>query len=151
MLRVYKRVKINEDLLGNASLEVDFENSTNPLQPYLRGKQSVTLPAGKLVGITYNPYQLELEEVQEQQYYNKQAFLYSQTDIKIYDTNGRDITEETDISDYRHKGGGHLVGFKNVWMDLDCDKKITIEYNTIGRKPICGEFVFTIEQSNCEC
>ncbi|WP_407324280.1 hypothetical protein R5O24_07735 [Tenacibaculum maritimum] len=157
MLRVYHRVKINKDLLRPEKIQFDKSNAKSTFSAYLKGHETTTLPAGKLVGIVYNAYPFSEFPIGGMEGRSilpaNQAFpfYWSQTDIRILDSKSREITEETDISDYRHKLGGHVVGFKNVHMLNDADTAIRIEWETLGTKPICGEFVFMIEQEDCEC
>ena len=56
MLRVYHRVKINGDLLKPGQIQIDKTNPQTPFSAYLKGHEVTTIPAGKLVGITYNEY-----------------------------------------------------------------------------------------------
>ncbi|WP_299673267.1 hypothetical protein [uncultured Tenacibaculum sp.] len=156
MLPVYHRVKVNSELLEPDNISIDPQNPTAGITNFLRGHVITTLPAGKVVGVTYNPYQL-----QEIVIPNpgggivaprlELPYTWSQTDISILDSKKRKVTEPTDISDFRHKSGGHTDGFKNIHMDNTSDAVIRIEWETIGRVPICGEFVFLIEQDDCEC
>lgn len=154
MLRIYHRVKLNPDLLVPEKIEVDLD-SGNPLGNYMKGKVSTTLPAGKVVGATWNPYAFEAvgSTVEEPQSYIALPPLptWSQTDLTILDSRNLDITVTTDISDYRHKSGGHVLGFKNIHMLNKADANITLVWETLGKMPICGEIVFMIEQENCEC
>ncbi|CAM1374401.1 conserved protein of unknown function [Tenacibaculum litopenaei] len=159
MLTVYHRVKVNEKLLDAKSRQVDRNNPSSPFEKYLKGYEKTTIPAGVVVGVTYNDYNVPLipsrpttpgEGGQSAPIPQGPAF-YGQTDIRISDSQNREITEVTDISDFRHKSGGHLPGFKNIHMDNKSDSTVKIEFETIGNKPICGEFVFRIEQTKCEC
>ncbi len=164
MLIVYHKLKINSDLLKPDRIKLD-QSGQSPFTSYLKGYEKTTLPAGKLVGITYNPYHFE-EPITASPYpigasEGRSALsvsqvspilgLWSQTDIRMTDSQSREITAITDLSDYRHKSGGHVVGFKNVYMENDADTVIKVEWETLGTKPMCGEFVFLIEQENCEC
>ncbi|WP_435263851.1 hypothetical protein [Tenacibaculum sp. nBUS_03] len=156
MLRVYHRVKVNTALL-------DLENYTpkdlsSPFADFLKNHTRTTLPAGNVVGVTFNDYSQTTPVIANlppsggNQLFSPQIMpLWSQTDIRMLDSQNREITTETDISDYRHKSGGHVDGFKNIDMKNDADAVIRIEWETIGKKPICGEFVFIIEQEDCEC
>ena len=159
MLRVYHRVKINSDLLKPDNIQLDKTNVQSPYSAYLKGHEKTTLPAGKLVGITYNEYPFQEIQVTSEgggltpvpSVSTAPSINWSQTDIRILDSQSREITIETDLSDYRHKSGGHVEGFKNVYMKNDADTTVKIEWETFGVKPICGEFVFMIEQDDCEC
>lgn len=160
MLKIYHRVKINKDLLTPDKIQLDRTNLLNPLAKYLSGSAKTTLPAGRCVGVTWNPY---LHESAPKVQFPPQEgegmirpslalpFSWSQTDIRMRDSKGREVTVETDLSDYRHKSGGHLDGFKNIHILNKADAALKIEWETLGKTPICGEFVFMIEQENCEC
>ena len=152
MLRAYHRVKINPELLTPEKMPLNGSNLGDPLAAYLTGHTRSTLPAGRVVGVTYNPYPfVKAEQDTISNNYVQLPFTWSQTDVRLLDSKNREITTETDISDFRHKSGGHLDGFKAIHMLNDADAVIRIEWKTIGNTPICGEFVFVIEQENCEC
>ncbi|WP_299839882.1 hypothetical protein [uncultured Tenacibaculum sp.] len=155
MLEIYHKVRINESLLKPGDISIDMQNVGNILEQFLKGHVVSTLPAGKVVGVTYNPYLFEKNPANSVGLIGGQRsqlpFLWSQTDISMVDSQKRNITEPTDISDYRHKGGGHLDGFKNIHMDNEKDAVVRIDWETIGTVPICGEFVFRIQQEDCEC
>lgn len=157
MLRVYHRVKINTALLDLENFTP--KNPTSPFSEFLKSNTKTTLPAGNVVGVTFNEYPQDTPVAPSQPPTGGTQHLapptvmasWSQTDIRMLDSQNREITTETDISDYRHKSGGHVDGFKNIDMKNDADAVIRIEWETIGKKPICGEFVFMIEQDDCEC
>ncbi|CAA0214723.1 hypothetical protein [Tenacibaculum maritimum] len=160
MLRVYHRIKINKELLNPDGIKTTSPaQMKNPFGQFLKGYEKDTIPAGKVVGVTWNPYPFEAPQIGKppvgegipRNVHMQVPTFWSQTDIRMLDSKGREITVETDISDYRHKSGGHIDGFKNIHMDNKADAEVRIEWETIGTKPICGEFVFIIEQENCEC
>ncbi len=146
MKRTYKRIKVNKGLLK--------EKGTD-LEKYLANETSDQLPAGEVVGLYFNSYIDENAIVTgtpqgDPQAYNALPFSVSNTDIHITDAQSQLLTEPTDIRDYQHKSGGYIQGFKKI-QDTSKPTQITIRWETIGTTPICGEFVFVIEQSNCEC
>ncbi|MFL0063730.1 hypothetical protein [Tenacibaculum maritimum] len=173
---IYHRVKINAELLELDKLNTPIVSGRNPLESFLRKSTKTTLPEGKCIGVTWNPYPVKEVLQKTIQEGRREGFpppppppppapdrpssgnpngdstiKWSQTDIIITDSKTRKITTETDVSDFRHKGGGHLIGFKNIKMENDADSTIKIEWQTLGEIPICGEFVFLIEEENCEC
>jgi len=172
MLRVYHRVKVNTELLNLNTAEIDTEDYNNPLLKYLKGYEKTTIPAGLIVGVTFNPYEFNKAYFEDTSssgsgsnsegglspvviassvVNNEPMSWFGQTDIRMLDSQGREITTETDISDYRHKSGGHIDGFKNIHMKNKEDSSVKITWETLGNEPICGEFVFIIQQENCEC
>ncbi|MFD0992369.1 hypothetical protein [Tenacibaculum geojense] len=163
MLRVYHRVKINPELLNPDLIEIDEDNFLNPFAKYLSGSEKTTIPAGKVVGVTWNPYVIVEPQTSGSPFPSESESIgrlpamalpnsrWSQTDISMYDSKSQEITATTDISDYRHKSGGHIDGFKNIHMSNTADTLLKIVWKTLGNTPICGEFVFIIEQENCEC
>ncbi len=172
MLRIYHRVKVNTELLNLNTAEIDETDYNNPLVKYLKGNERTTVPAGLIVGVTFNPYEFNKAYFEDTSpsgsVSNSEGGLspvviasssvndepiswFGQTDITMRDSQGREVTTATDISDYRHKSGGHIDGFKNIHMKNKEDATVKIAWETLGNEPICGEFVFIIQQENCEC
>ena len=164
MKRIYHRVKVNEALLKPSDLVID--DSTNPFKGFMSGRLNEVLPSGTLKGVYFQPY-FSKEQKQNTGFpgegggeggfsgggtsSNTLPFVWGHTDIAIKDAKGRDVSElPTDIQDFYHKGGGYLDGFKKIDLESDSDTQISISWDTYGDKPICGEFIFYIEE-NCEC
>lgn len=153
----YHRVKINVDLLKK---EVIFSN-------YLKGIAKSTLPMGKVVGVRYNAYKYNdnylfdlpvpgLSVVEGDispigTTVNDTSFAFSQTDISILDSQNIPLTERVSLEDYKHLGGGYLEGFKKIKIESSKDHTVIIQFDTLGTLPICGEFIFAIEQEDCGC
>ncbi len=152
MKKTYKRIKINEDLLkevhSSAVTPLDFDT-------FLEGKTHETLPKGKVIGAYYNSY------IQEQAaptdtgggFVNSRfgfSSPISHTNIVIKDSQGHLLTNPTDLQDYHHKNGGYALGFKELDF-ISAKERISIEWETLGITPVCGEFVFVILVDNCAC
>lgn len=159
MKKIYHRIQVNKDLLS-------IDNSPTmrqTLSDVLVGSITDTLPKGKLTGVYFLNY-IESNPsiskppitvggggVQAMAMPNTVNFLTSHTNIRIEDTRGRLITEPTDIRDYDRKNW-NAKGYKEISLDLETNEQITINYETIGDSfPICGEFIFVIEDNSCAC
>lgn len=166
--KIYHRVKINHELLKFDYEEPQASSNSQPinLQDFLVGQATDTLPKGKCIGLYFLSY-VEKQEPQVQSIGgfggeslplgNRMAmpeaslFLASHTNIRIEDTRGRLIAEPTDIQDYDRKNW-NAKGYKELDVEFDENEQITINYETKGDAfPICGEFVFVIEQSLPTC
>ncbi|CAL2114131.1 conserved hypothetical protein [Tenacibaculum sp. 190130A14a] len=144
MKKIYKRIKVNKALLKTMS-----SKSRLPVEDYLQSEVSDTIPTGKVIGVYYISYfpsgGIGLPHVGEGRDVMRLApFGISQTDITLKDSRGHLLTATTDIKDYEHKNGGYNEGFKELDFESN-NERVTISWETIGRQPICGEFIFEIE------
>ncbi|WP_299833767.1 hypothetical protein [uncultured Tenacibaculum sp.] len=154
MKRIFKRIKVNKELLKLSSKPVmgmDFSQ-------YLLGETNDTIPSGKVKGVYFISY------ISENQISSSSPVLsggmvvsrfspntlISHTDITLKDSRGHLLTEPTDLKDYEHKSGGYGLGFKELDFESK-NEKVTITWETLGSIPILGEFVFVIETDNCAC
>ncbi len=147
---IYHRTKINEVLLTPEDIVV---SGSDPLKPYLKSHVIDSLPAGRCTGVYFNEYPFASGAPSGPPSTPSSValpFMWSNTDISITDTSGIEITRETDIRDYHHKSGGYIEGFKKIDF-LSNDERIRIDWHTKGKMPVCGEFIFLIEQEDCEC
>lgn len=147
MKRIYKRVKVNKEIYKT-------QGASPPLSQFLQNEVNETIPTGKVVGVYFNSYidkgGESAQRVEVRAAVNNVPNFLSHTDITIKDSRGHLLTETTDIKDYEHKSGGYLQGFKNIDFNSQ-NERITIAWETIGKMPICGEFIFEIEVDNCDC
>ncbi|CAL2095532.1 conserved protein of unknown function [Tenacibaculum sp. 190524A02b] len=152
MKLAYKRVKVNFDLVKGGQVKNPLENEIND-----------TLPAGDVKGVYFISYRNTNAPIApppsggegNNPQFSKQSFAtgfspYSHTDIFLNDSQSRPLTEPTDIQDFYHKQGGYLKGYKELDFKSN-NEQINIRWQTHAGQPICGEFIFVIEQSNCEC
>lgn len=134
----YHSIKINKDLLNFT------DDKPTDLKVYHTNSENDTLPKGKCTGIYFIPYNtLTLESEIDN---------ICHIEIRIEDTNGHLLARPSDIRDFYHKQGGYQQGFKKIDFDFDTNEKIDIKWKTYGKplNPICGEFVFIIEE-DCTC
>ncbi|MGG8495957.1 hypothetical protein ACQY1Q_06050 [Tenacibaculum sp. TC6] len=146
MKRVYKRIIVNKGLLKETG--TDFTS-------YLNNEVNGQLPKGEVKGVKFVSYIDEMALLPPDSgsgpvSYNALPFGITHTDVFITDTRSNLLTEPTDIRDYQNKGGGYLENFKQIDETSENDE-ITIRWETYGDMPICGEFIFEIHQSDCEC
>ncbi len=139
MKKIYKRIKINKDLL-----------KTNlPPEELLQNEVSDTIPTGKVIGVYFISYMPPMDTGMPtgETMSRLVPFGISQTDITLKDSRGHLLTETTDIKDYEHKSGGYNEGFKELDFESK-NERVTISWETLGSRPICGEFIFEIESPN---
>lgn len=155
MKKIFKRIKVNKDFL-KLSMQPQVYRRFSPTE-LLTNEVNDTLPAGKVIGVYFNSYvsHTGVNYDYEEPMYEGEAMRlapipFSHTDISLKDSRGRPLTEPTDLRDYEHKGGGYPRGFKELDFESK-NEKITIAWETIGGQPICGEFIFAIEQDDCSC
>lgn len=156
MKKIYHRVQINKSLL----LVDDSPAISQKLTNALTGSVSDTLPKGKLTGIYFLDYMKKNPTPNSPSVVgggvsmampSSASFMCSHTNIRIEDTRGRLVTEPTDIQDYERKSW-NSKGYKEVDLDLEANEQITINYETVGDSfPLCGEFIFVIEDNSCAC
>lgn len=152
MKKIYKRIKVNKELLkpNQKSREEVLSNEVHD-----------TLPAGKVVGVYFNSYVSNVPqrpvlggggvEGGRRNVAYRMPNIFSHTDIILKDSRGHQLTEPTNIQDYEHKGGGYVDGFKELDFESK-NEKITIAWETLGGSlPILGEFIFAIEVADCAC
>ncbi|SED21932.1 hypothetical protein SAMN04489761_4664 [Tenacibaculum sp. MAR_2009_124] len=144
MKTIYKRIKVNKGLL---------KYTGSDYAKFLNNEVSDQLPKGEVKGVKFISYIDEGAVISPPDNgggaFNALPFGMSNTDIFITDTQSNLLTEPTDIRDYQNNGGGYSVNFKKI--DEKADVQITIRWETNGTTPICGEFIFEIDQSNCAC
>lgn len=149
MKKIYKRIQVNKELL-----KLNAESNELSLDDFLSNEVNETLPAGKVIGVYFISYKNASESPINEEYIGESMrsapINFSYTEITIKDSRGHQLTEPTELRDYKHKDGGYISGFKLLNFESK-NEKITISWETINAIPICGEFVFAIEVSNCNC
>lgn len=150
MKKIFKRIKVNKDLLKiDGRIVKDFNE-------YLENETHDTIPSGSVKGvyfISYLPDTIPTPSTGEGGLVPTNfAFpsILNHTNITLKDSRGHLLTEPTDIKDYQHKNGGYSKGFKELDFESN-NERISISWETTGGIPILGEFVFIIESNSCEC
>ncbi|WP_299134570.1 hypothetical protein [uncultured Tenacibaculum sp.] len=152
MKRIYKKIKINKELL---------KKKVTDYTPYLENEVDDILPAGEVKGVYFISYKGNVMSMPPKPPTEGPGVslaptsptalaLYSNTDIFITDSRDQLLTHPTDIKDYEHMVGGYVENFKKIDVTSK-NEPIKIRWETLGGSPICGEFIFVIEQLNCEC
>lgn len=150
---IFSRVDINKDLLGFDFSAFDKDKSIKEnFAGYFLDEVSANLPKGKVIGVKFNSY---VDENSFNDYYkdydSKDAFIIGRTEIMLKDSRSLLLVDPSDIKDFKIQGGGYLKDFKKVSIELEVNEPIKIEFNTTGNiMPICGEFIFAIEDK-CGC
>lgn len=146
------RTQVNPELLQHG--EASF---TESLDTFKKGTVTDVLPKGKLLGMYYLSYVKELDAWSAIDYKKAtdpdgtapkdKAFVCSHTNVRIEDTRSHLITIPTDIQDFSRKNW-NAKGYKEIDFDFNENEQIVINYDAVGDAyPLCGEFVFIIEET----